>query len=101
MSLALLGTGAVVIALAAGYGIAMLIGTPFTALSETLPFILLGIGIDIMFILVKGMEEINVRCGADLTPQQRFSRLMETSGLSSIIVGLTNIVSCYCCPVTL
>ena len=45
---------AVVLGLVAGYGLTMAIGLPFTSLEQTLPYILEGIGLDVIFILVKG-----------------------------------------------
>ena len=53
-SLALLGVLSVVLGLVAGYGLTMAIGLPFTSLEQTLPYILEGIGLDVIFILVKG-----------------------------------------------
>ena len=53
-SLGLLGVIAVVLGLVAGYGLTMAIGLPFTSLEQTLPYILEGIGLDVIFILVKG-----------------------------------------------
>jgi patched 1 protein len=53
-SLALLGVLSVVLGLIAGYGLTMAIGLPFTSLEQTLPYILEGIGLDVIFILVKG-----------------------------------------------
>ena len=46
-----------------------------------------------MFILVKGLDEIDISAPHLATPELRFRRLMETAGLSTIIVGLTNVVS--------
>ena len=36
----------VLFAIAAGYGLSMLLGVPFTSLQQILPFILIGIGVD-------------------------------------------------------
>lgn len=54
-----------VLAIAAGYGLTMAIGLPFTSLEQTLPYILNGIGLDVIFILVKGASSktyLDFRC---------------------------------------
>lgn len=52
-SLALLGIVSVCLSIGAGFGICAAIGIPFTTITTVLPFILLGIGVDDMFVLVR------------------------------------------------
>ena len=52
-SLALLGIVSVCLSIGAGFGICAAIGIPFTTITQVLPFILLGIGVDDMFVLVR------------------------------------------------
>lgn len=91
-SLAIMGVIVVVLGEAAAYGVTMLIGLPFTSLEETLPFILNGIGLDVIFILVKGLDELDYH-QPGLSLEQRFQRLMETAGLSVLVVSITNVVA--------
>ena len=75
-SLALLGVLSVVFGLIAGYGLTMAIGLPFTSLEQTLPYILEGIGLDVIFILVKGAAH---RSCLENERQRRSCRALRTS----------------------
>ena len=46
--------------LLAGYGLSSAIGLPFTSLEQVLPYILEGIGLDVVFILVKGARRSGI-----------------------------------------
>ncbi|CAM9503125.1 unnamed protein product, partial [Ectocarpus sp. 13 AM-2016] len=55
----LLGVGGIVLVVAAGlaaYGLNSGFGVPFTSLSQILPFILVGIGVDDMFVIVAAYD---------------------------------------------
>ena len=52
-SLAFCGIASVCLSISATFGFSVLIGIPFTSLSQILPFILLGIGVDDLFVLVR------------------------------------------------
>ena len=52
-TLALIGVGSAVLSIIAAYGLAMAFGCPFTTLQQTLPYVLIGIAVDCMFILAK------------------------------------------------
>lgn len=52
-SLAFCGIASVCLSISSTFGFSVLIGIPFTGLSTILPFILLGIGVDDLFVLVR------------------------------------------------
>lgn len=91
-TLALYGTVLVILALASGYGIAAYVAVPITVLSQILPFILLGIGIDGVFILVASLEETDVQEPhlADDLPE-RIRRMMERGAASITVASLTDV----------
>ncbi|KAG2453756.1 hypothetical protein HYH02_001967 [Chlamydomonas schloesseri] len=91
-SLALLGVLSGVLAVVAGYGLSMLFGCPFTTLAQTLPFILLGLTVDVMFILTKGYDSLVVEHPA-ASMQARFRRLMSTAGTSVVVTLLASAVA--------
>ena len=53
MLLGVLGILSVALSIGAGFGLALYIGLPFTTVTQVLPFLLLGIGVDDMFMLVR------------------------------------------------
>jgi predicted RND superfamily exporter protein len=67
----------------------MLLGVPFTSITQLLPFILLGIGVDDMFVLVRAMEEVD-ESFVGLPMEQRFRKCMESGGVSITVTTLTN-----------
>jgi len=91
-SQALLGFGAVVgilMSTSAGYGMAMIIGQPFTNLALILPFILVGVGLDDAFILTGEFALTNPE-------DSLYDRLMEMilkGGAAISITTLTNVVA--------
>ena len=80
-TLALLGVVVVCLGIFAGWGWGLMFGLPFTPLQQLSPFILLGMGVDVIFILVKAYDII-VHREPGLTLGQAFGQLMATAGLS-------------------
>ena len=56
--LSLLGILAIALGTATSYGLCQLLGIPSTKMNSILPFMLLGIGIDDMFVIVQGLRNI-------------------------------------------
>ena len=52
----LCGVGTVLLSTFAAYGLCMAFGVPFTQLQQILPFILVGIGVDDMFIINQSLK---------------------------------------------
>ena len=58
--LAMIGIGSIGIGIVTTYGLAGLFGIPDTPMNSILPFLLLGIGIDDMFVIVQSFMNIKV-----------------------------------------
>ena len=59
--LALIGIASIGIGIGTSYGFSSLIGFPYTPMHSILPFLLLGIGIDDMFVIVQSFSNLNER----------------------------------------
>ncbi|KAG1663694.1 hypothetical protein FOA52_013262 [Chlamydomonas sp. UWO 241] len=91
-SLALLGILVIVLGVMAGWGLGILFGMPFTPLQQLSPFILIGMGVDVLFVLVKSYEIIVERTPS-MTMSAAFGQLMATSGVSVVITLLASILA--------
>ncbi|MEW5303537.1 MAG: hypothetical protein WDW36_006218 [Sanguina aurantia] len=91
-TLALMGILAACLGLLAGYGLAMAWGCPFTTLSEILPFVLIGVGLDTMLILTKAYDEVaGLHPGMPLASRMR--AVMSGAGLSVAVTLLASTVA--------
>mmetsp|Transcript_34827 Transcript_34827/g.88256 ORF Transcript_34827/g.88256 Transcript_34827/m.88256 type:complete len:913 (-) Transcript_34827:778-3516(-) len=91
-ALALAGILVTGLGLMSGWGWGMIFGMPFTPLQQLSPFILLGMGIDVVFILQKSYDII-VEREPWLAPPEAFARLMSTAGLSVQVTLLASAVA--------
>jgi predicted RND superfamily exporter protein len=85
----LLGLSAVVavlISIASGYGILFIIGIPFTPITQLLPFIIFGIGLDDAFILMGSFERTDSR----KDPVDRISDTIDDVGISITLTTVTS-----------
>jgi len=57
-AISIVGVVSVVLGIFSGFGICAYLGVPFSSLTSTLPFILLGIGIDDMFIIMSSLDNV-------------------------------------------
>jgi len=73
----------------AGYGIATLIGIPFTVLQQILPFILVGIGIDDAFVITSAFDATD----ESLPVEDRIEKAMQRVGVSITLTSLTDIAA--------
>lgn len=84
-----LGLGGVMVVSAAGlaaYGFSSGLGVPFTTLSTILPFILIGIGVDDMFVIVGAFDHTD----PDLPVQERVALGLKRCGVSVSYTSMTN-----------
>ncbi|CAN0030848.1 unnamed protein product, partial [Sphacelaria rigidula] len=72
------GVGLVVAAGLAGYGVNSGFGVPFTSLLQILPFILIGIGVDDMFVIVASLDHTDV----NLPNEERIALAIKRCGVS-------------------
>lgn len=89
MWLALVGVATVGISTISGFGFCSLIGVPFTSISQVVPFIVLGIGVDDMFILVNSFERTD---RAESIPR-RLGLAMEHAGVSVFITSVSDVLA--------
>ena len=83
------GMGVVSIALAIGssYGLCSYFGLFFSPLMNVLPFLLLGIGVDDMFVLVNAYDNTNPY----LSVAERLGNALSTAGMSITVTSFTDI----------
>ena len=88
-SRSLLGFGAVcsvLMAILSGYGLLFLIGTPLTSMTQILPFIIFGIGLDDAFIITGAF----FRTDESLSIEKRLHETIEEVGLSIFLTSFTS-----------
>ena len=84
--LAVAGCCSVGLSIGFAYGFSTGIGLKLNPVINVLPFILIGIGIDDMFVLVAALESES----ASLDPQERMARAMAKAGVSITITSFTD-----------
>eukprot|EP00892_Ulva_mutabilis_P004763 jgi/Ulvmu1/2659/UM014_0114.1 len=91
-SLALLGCLCIALSIGAGFGLSFYLGVPFTSVTQVLPFILLGIGVDDLFVIIRSLEEVDeLHPGLDM--ESRFRKVLNGAGLSVSVTSLSNIAA--------
>mmetsp|Transcript_9528 Transcript_9528/g.18486 ORF Transcript_9528/g.18486 Transcript_9528/m.18486 type:complete len:1147 (+) Transcript_9528:168-3608(+) len=88
-SLAFSGVVSVGLAIGGTFGIGGWTGVPQTPVTSTLPFILLGIGVDDMFVLAGALG----RAPTSLSAEDRIGYMMRTAGTSIFITTLTDMLA--------
>ena len=83
------GIFAVVFGVMAGIGLCLLVGTPFVSLVGILPFLILGVGIDDMFILMDELDRQNTQ----LTVVQTIESVLAQTGATVTMTTLTDLVA--------
>ncbi|XP_060064748.1 patched domain-containing protein 3-like [Ylistrum balloti] len=73
----------------ASFGLVSACGVEFVDIVGVMPFLILGIGIDDMFILLAGLAEAPLY----ETPPKRVAETMRTSGVAITITSLTDIIA--------
>lgn len=90
MVLACGGVGAVMLSTVAAYGICAACGIPFTSLQQVLPFILVAIGVDDMFIIVSQFRRLDPKVGS---VQDRIEIALNRCAMSITYTTLTDFVA--------
>ena len=85
--LALTGLVSCGLAIGVAYGFTTLCGLPVNPVVTILPFILLGIGVDDMFVLINAFEKTSI----DASPADRMSEAMASAGVSITITSVTDL----------
>jgi len=88
-ALALCGFLCILLSIGAGFGLAMLFGFGFGNSHAFLPFLLLGIGADALFIIISAFRKTE----PDSSVEGRMSIALGTAGVSLTVSSLTNVVA--------
>jgi len=85
--LALSGCASVGFSISFAYGFSALLGFKLNPVINVLPFVLIGIGVDDMFVLVAALEATD----ASLPVKERMAKAMSKAGVSITITSLTDL----------
>ena len=83
---ALIGIGCVIISLLAGYGLAAFLGFYMSRMHNVLPFLMLGLGVDDMFVIVNSIDQTPIHLSAN----ERFRIGFTHAGPSITITSVTD-----------
>ncbi|XP_031571502.1 patched domain-containing protein 3-like [Actinia tenebrosa] len=89
MLLATIGICAVLLGILAGFGFSMFVQTPFTSVVGALPFLVVGIGIDDMFVIIDELDRI----GPQLSVTDTVKVVMANSGATITMTTMTDLVA--------
>jgi len=79
----------IVLAGAAGYGVAMYLQFDYTPVMSVLPFVLLGIGVDDSFVIMNAFDRVD----ASKPVPERIATAMSHAGVSIMITSMTDFVA--------
>jgi Niemann-Pick C1 protein len=88
----MLGLGAVfsiLLSIMFVYGVMFIIGVPFTSMTQVVPFVMFGIGLDDAFIIWGAYQ----RSDRDKTVEERIHDTMEEIGVSIFVTSLTSVTA--------
>ncbi|CBN79522.1 similar to Patched domain-containing protein 3 [Ectocarpus siliculosus] len=83
------GVGFIISAGVAAYGLNSAFGVPFTTLSQVLPFILVGIGVDDMIVIVSSFDHTDPA----LPVERRIADALKRCGVSITYTSMTNVAA--------
>lgn len=89
-TLALASFTAVLLAIVGCFALGSAFGIPFSGVTQTLSFLLLGLGMDDAFVLVAAFQQPDVRT---LPPKQRVQKALSRAGTSITVTSVTDIVA--------
>ena len=90
-NLALVGVISSGLAFLAGSGLASLLGFKVAGIHNVLPFLVIGIGVDDMFVITATGDSISMKTQV----KKRFSRALSFSGAAISITSLTNCIAFF------
>merc|ERR1712012_228559 len=80
------------LAIPASYGLSALIGQPYTPLHGSLPLLILGLGVDDMFIIVSEYHRVGIT-NVGMSIEDKLALTMQHAGVSIMITSLTDVVA--------
>ncbi|KAM6216193.1 patched domain-containing protein 3 [Rhynchocyon petersi] len=91
MWVAAFGVISVALAVVSGFGLMLYIGVPFVIIVANSPFLILGVGVDDMFIMISAWQKTNLMDSI----KQRLSNVYSKVALSITITTITNVLAFY------
>ncbi|VDI43157.1 Hypothetical predicted protein [Mytilus galloprovincialis] len=88
-NIAMAGVLSTGLAIVAALGFISAVGVLFTSIVGTMPFLILGIGVDDMFILLSGLAATS----PELDTETRIGLTMKSSGIAITITSLTDVIA--------
>ena len=85
------GICSVIIGTAGGFGIVMLSGQPYVAFAGVLPFLVLAVGVDNMFIVMDEVDKVD----PSITGPERLVTAIKHVGATITMTSMTNIVAFF------
>ncbi|KAL5022900.1 hypothetical protein ScPMuIL_002055 [Solemya velum] len=90
--LSIVGLSSVGLAIAFAYGVALTLGVIYGPIHSIMPFLLLGIGVDDMFVIVEAWKNLD-QSESKLDLPERVAMAMKHAGVSITVTSLTDIVA--------
>ena len=90
-TVALVGTFCIILAVLAGYGFCFLFGWKMTEMTNTIIILILGIGVDDMFVICNAVDQTPL----DLPASKRIKLAMRHAGPSITITSLTDCLAFF------
>ncbi|KAJ1422063.1 patched [Ochromonadaceae sp. CCMP2298] len=90
-ALSLMGILTVIFSMVAGYGLCAGLGVKFVPLHQVLPFVIIGIGVDDMFIIVAAFDAQD----PSLPSEERMAKALRRCGIAITYTTVTDVVAFY------
>ncbi|BFY99481.1 hypothetical protein BsWGS_02520 [Bradybaena similaris] len=90
--LSLAGMGCVGLAILAAYGLATSFGVMYSPIQNVMPFLLLGIGVDDMFVVIETWKNLSPE-EASLDVPKKLALTLSKAGVSITVTSLTDVVA--------
>ncbi|XP_042552942.1 patched domain-containing protein 3 [Dipodomys spectabilis] len=91
MGVAVFGVFNVAMAVVSGFGLMLHIGVPFVIIVANSPFLILGVGVDDMFIMISAWQKTSLL----VTVRERLSSVYSKVAVSITITSITNVLAFY------
>ncbi|XP_047375887.1 LOW QUALITY PROTEIN: patched domain-containing protein 3 [Sciurus carolinensis] len=91
MWVAIFGVVSVAFAVVSGFGLMLYIGVPFVIIVANSPFLILGVGVDDMFIMISAWQKTSLRNSIE----ERMSNVYSKVAVSITITTVTNVLAFY------
>ncbi|XP_008141904.2 patched domain-containing protein 3 [Eptesicus fuscus] len=91
MCVAVFGVISTAFAVLSGFGLMLYIGVPFVTIIKNAPFLVLGVGVDDMFVMISGWQKTKLMNSI----KHRMSRTYSKVAVSITITTVTNILAFY------